>query len=73
MMGDEGRQSFGGAGGRYPPQAVGWYRKKLEIPATDSGKSIFLAVDGAMSYSTVWLTGRLVGGGTVMSRGAWGT
>jgi beta-galactosidase len=28
----------------------------------DKGKSIFLDVDGAMSYAAVWLNGRLVGG-----------
>jgi beta-galactosidase len=55
-------RSDGGGMGRLPSAGVGWYRKKLDIPATDSGKSIFLDVDGAMSYSTVWLNGQLVGG-----------
>ncbi len=36
--------------------------KKLSIPASDAGKCIFLDVDGAMSYATVWLNGRLAGG-----------
>lgn len=52
---------FGGMG-RLPSWGVGWYRKKLDIPAGDAGKSIFLDVDGAMSYAVVWLNGRLVGG-----------
>ena len=39
-----------------------WYRRALEIPARDQGKSIFLDVEGAMSYATVWLNGKLVGG-----------
>ena len=52
----------GGGMGRLPTAGVGWYRKKLEIPATDSGKCIFLDVDGAMSYAVVWLNGHLVGG-----------
>jgi beta-galactosidase len=52
----------GGGMGRLPTAGIGWYRKKLEIPASDAGKSIFLDVDGAMSYSTVWLNGHLVGG-----------
>lgn len=52
----------GGGMGRLPTAGVGWYRKKLEIPATDSGKSIFLDVDGAMSYAVVWLNGQMVGG-----------
>jgi len=54
--------SGGGGMGRLPSAGIGWYRKKLTIPASDSGKSIFLDVDGAMSYSAVWLNGKLVGG-----------
>ena len=54
--------SGGGGMGRLPTAGVGWYRKKLEIPASDSGKSIFLDVDGAMSYATVWLNGQIIGG-----------
>ncbi len=54
--------SGGGGTGRLPFYGIGWYRKKLDIPAEDAGKSIFLDVDGAMSYATVWLNGRLVGG-----------
>ncbi len=52
----------GGGMGRLPIQGVAWYRKKIEIPASDAGKSIFLDVDGAMSYAMVWLNGKLVGG-----------
>ena len=51
-----------GATGRLPFYGVGWYRKKLDIAQADAGKSIFLDIDGAMSYATVWLNGRLVGG-----------
>ena len=53
--------NFGGMG-RLPSWGIGWYRKQLDLPATDAGKSIFLEVDGAMSYATVWLNGHLVGG-----------
>jgi beta-galactosidase len=52
----------GGGMGRLPSPGVAWYRKKLDIPASDAGKSIFLDVDGAMSYAMVWLNGSLVGG-----------
>jgi beta-galactosidase len=51
-----------GGMGRLPSWGVGWYRKKLKIPAGDAGKLIRLEVDGAMAYATVWLNGRLVGG-----------
>ncbi len=52
----------GGGMGRLPSHGVAWYRKKLKIPEADAGKSIFLDVDGAMSYAMVWLNGNLVGG-----------
>ena len=52
---------YGGVG-RLPSWGIGWYRKALDIPASDRGRSIFLDVDGAMSYATVWLNGKLVGG-----------
>ena len=52
----------GGGMGRLPSPGIGWYRKKLDIPASEAGKSIFLDVDGAMSYAVVWLNGKLVGG-----------
>jgi beta-galactosidase len=51
-----------GGMGRLPSWGIGWYRRKLDIPATDEGRSIFLDVDGAMSYATVWLNGQIVGG-----------
>ena len=52
----------GGSMGRLPSPGVAWYRKKLDIPASDKGKSVFLDVDGAMSYAMVWINGKLAGG-----------
>lgn len=52
---------FGGMG-RLPSWGIGWYRKQLSIPASDRGRSLFLDIDGAMSYASVWLNGKLVGG-----------
>ncbi|MBE2215724.1 MAG: glycoside hydrolase family 2 protein [Opitutaceae bacterium] len=51
-----------GGMGRLPSWGIGWYRRKLDIPAADAGRRIVLEIDGAMSYATVWLNGRLVGG-----------
>ncbi|TPX16328.1 uncharacterized protein E0L32_003977 [Thyridium curvatum] len=48
--------------GRLPSQGVGWYRRKFSIADAESDKSIYLDVDGAMSYSMVWLNGQFVGG-----------
>ena len=52
----------GGGMGRLPIQGVAWYRRKINIPSADNGKSIYLDIDGAMSYAMVWLNGNLVGG-----------
>lgn len=52
---------YGGMG-RLPSWGIGWYRKSLDIPASDRGRALFLDLDGAMSYATVWLNGNLVGG-----------
>lgn len=52
----------GGGMGRLPSPGVAWYRKDLEISVDDADKSIFLDIDGAMSYAIVWLNGNLVGG-----------
>ena len=52
----------GGGMGRLPVNGVAWYRKRLDIPKSDEGKSIFLDIDGAMSYAIVWCNGNLIGG-----------
>ena len=54
--------SGGGGMGRLPSAGVAWYRKHLTIPAEDSGKQIYLEIDGSMSYSTVWCNGQITGG-----------
>lgn len=52
---------YGGMG-RLKTWGPAWYRKTLELSAADRGKSIFLDVDGAMAYASVWVNGRLAGG-----------
>ncbi|KAL2178458.1 glycoside hydrolase family 2 protein [Thermothelomyces heterothallicus CBS 202.75] len=51
-----------GGMGRLPSNGVGWYRRTLTRSPEDRDKSIFLDIDGAMSYAAVWLNGRLIGG-----------
>jgi len=53
---------IGGGMGRLPVQGVAWYRRKIDVLASDKGKLIFLDIDGAMSYTMVWVNGKLVGG-----------
>ncbi|MFJ1466898.1 beta-galactosidase GalB [Massilia orientalis] len=52
---------YGGMG-RLKTWGPAWYRRKLDIPAADRGRKIFLDVDGAMSYASVWVNGHLAGG-----------
>lgn len=52
---------YGGMG-RLPSWGTAWYRKNFSVPAADAGRSVFLEIEGAMSYATVWCNGRLVGG-----------
>ncbi|NLO71749.1 MAG: glycoside hydrolase family 2 protein [Porphyromonadaceae bacterium] len=52
----------GGGMGRLPVHGVAWYRKKVHIPASYSGKSIYLEIDGAMAYAMVWVNGKIAGG-----------
>ncbi|QNA44208.1 beta-galactosidase GalB [Lacibacter sediminis] len=58
----EANAIVGGGMGRLPVQGIGWYRKKLNITASDKDKTIYLDIDGAMSYASVWCNGNLVGG-----------
>lgn len=51
-----------GGMGRLPSAGAAWYRKTFSLPAGDAGRSVFLEIEGAMSYAAVWCNGRLVGG-----------
>jgi beta-galactosidase len=55
-------QELPGDTGKLPWAGVGWYRKHFTLPATDAGRRLYLDVDGAMSYASVWLNGQFVGG-----------
>lgn len=52
----------GGGMGRLPSHGVAWYRRKINIDEEETGRSIFLDIDGAMSYAMVWINGKLAGG-----------
>lgn len=47
--------------GKLPWAGIGWYRKNLDLPATDQGKLVFLDFDGAMLQPKVFVNGRLAG------------
>ena len=59
----EGEDSpVSGGMGRLPSHGIGWYRRTISFEEADEDKSIYLDVEGAMSYATVWLNGVIVGG-----------
>ncbi|KAF2637031.1 glycoside hydrolase [Massarina eburnea CBS 473.64] len=64
IKGPFGAPGISGDEGKLPYNGVGWYRKTISVNAHDikAGKNLFLDIDGAMSYSAVWLNGVLVGG-----------
>ncbi len=55
-------QELPGETGKLPWAGVGWYRKRFNVPASDKGRQLHLDIDGAMSYASVWLNGKFVGG-----------
>ncbi|KAF7555658.1 hypothetical protein G7Z17_g1988 [Cylindrodendrum hubeiense] len=52
----------GGGMGRLPVHGVGWYRRELTISKQDLDGSIYLDIDGSMSYTMVWVNEKLIGG-----------
>ena len=55
-------QDYPGETGKLPWWGVGWYRKHFSVSADEKGKQFYLDIDGAMSYATIWLNGKFVGG-----------
>ena len=47
-------------GRAFPDTTIGWYRRKLDIPASDEGRRIGLEFDGIFRDSEVWLNGHRV-------------
>jgi beta-galactosidase len=61
---DDEEQRFAGykpLGKRYPETSIGWYRRVFDIPATDQGKRMVVAFDGAFRDALVFVNGCLVG------------
>jgi len=50
-----------GRSGSLPWMGIGWYRKKIAIPANAKGSRCFIEFDGAMSHAVVYLNGERVG------------
>jgi beta-galactosidase len=55
------KKSPAGTGGGALNGGIGWYRKSFTLPATDSGKIIFIEFDGVYRNSEVWINGHYLG------------
>ncbi len=56
------RMDIAGNTGRLPYKGIGWYRKRIDVPAQDTEKRIWIDFDGVMANSTVWINGHEAGG-----------
>ncbi|PBJ16100.1 beta-galactosidase GalA [Flavobacterium sp. ACN6] len=52
---------FKAAGKNFPEKSIGWYRKKINIPESDLGKTISLKFDGVFRNSKVFFNGFYLG------------
>lgn len=50
-----------GRTGGLPHIGVGWYRRKLDLPASLEGKRVSVEFDGAMSHAKVFVNGKFAG------------
>lgn len=50
-----------GPQGGFMPCGTGWYRKRVEAPASSEGNRVFVRFDGVYMRSQVWINGRMVG------------
>jgi beta-galactosidase len=55
-------QDLPGETGKLPWHGVGWYRKHFGIEKSAATGRVHLDIEGAMSFSAIWLNGRFVGG-----------
>jgi len=46
-----------GAAGGFFPAGVAWYRKAFSLPARDAHQRVYIAFDGVMANSDVWING----------------
>jgi len=47
--------------GKLPWKGEGWYRIKINIPASWSGRQIYMLFDGVMAFPTVYVNGQTAG------------
>ena len=57
----DGSHGFRAVGDGFAANSVGWYRRSFDLPASDSGKRLWLEFDGVYRDCTVFVNGWFVG------------
>jgi beta-galactosidase len=57
----DGAHGFRSVGPEFPQNSVGWYRRVFDVPATDSGRRIWIEFDGVFRDATIFVNGWFVG------------
>jgi len=58
---DVEQHGFKPVGGLYPETSIGWYRKRFNVNAADSGQRFQLQFDGIFRNANIWVNGFFVG------------
>jgi beta-galactosidase len=51
------QKNISGQGGGFFPTGVAWYRKSFSLPEKDAHRRVYIAFDGVMANSDVWING----------------
>ncbi len=57
----DGNHGSKAIGRNFPENSVGWYRKTIDIPASDKGRRVSIVFDGVYRDSVVWINGHYIG------------
>jgi len=50
-------KNLSGPAGGFFPTGIAWYRKSFSLPAKDARRRVYIAFDGVMANSDVWING----------------
>jgi len=57
IVGPVDQKNLSGPAGGFFPTGIAWYRKSFSLPARDAHRHVYVAFDGVMANSDVWING----------------
>ena len=57
IAGPVDEKNLSGPAGGFFPSGIAWYRKSFPLPAKDAQRRVYIAFDGVMANSDVWING----------------